>query len=151
MTSIRSATEQTLGFAALYVVGPPEAVPTRIGDNRGRWPIRFGVTSHPRNIVSQARSWNWHGVELLGLWWTTSQSDAERLRDAIATEIDRYAEWRHGAWHDVSVTALELWLRHLAELAGIELFDEDERQRRIETAVSDALIELRRNRDRRRA
>lgn len=146
--SIRAATEQSIGHHAIYLVGATEDVQIRRGDNVWRRPVRFGITANPRNILSQARSWNWSGVELLGLWWAPSLTAAEAIRSAVAAEIERYAEWRHGAWHDVSHDAFELWIRHTASNRGIVIFDEDERQARIEAAVEEAILDMRRARAR---
>lgn len=146
--SIRTATEQSLGYHAIYLVGAMEDVQVKRGDNVWRRPVRFGCTANPRNILSQARSWNWNGVELLGLWWAPTLAAAEAIRSDVAHEIERYAEWRHGAWHDVRPEAFELWVRHTASNRGILIFDEADRQARIEAAVEEAIVDLRRARAR---
>lgn len=113
----------------------------RFGDNKGRWPIRFGITRDPGNIMSQAKGWNYHeaGVALLGLWWVPTLEQAQHLDGLLKAEIGRYAEWSRGPWHDVSVDAFVLWLRHLSEAHGIPVVDEAERRREWEREQAEKL------------
>jgi len=129
-----------LDFVAVCMVGTEGAKPRDFGDNRGAWPIRISTTKDPKSIAKKTdiESPLWPIIPLEYVW-TESEQHAKRLK----TQLDilllgngdnalRHA-WKHAddpvlAWPILLAQALDL-IRAREEF---EVFDEEERQRRID-------------------
>lgn len=119
-------------FAALYVAGPKHPVSKRIGDNRGCWPIRFGVTQAWQDQITNgldgASPLYWQGM-LFRVWCATPAS-ASVLESLIREELPREMEPLRKTWLDfgpeLDVRRLEKAIRKIASDHNIRTWTDAE-------------------------
>ena len=95
---------------------------------------KVGTTADPRAYL-KAEDRGWQEVTVFACVWTPGQAHAERLKAAIERMIARQSEGIRRSWHDLEPEIAELTLAYAAEAEGIEVFDGDERRRRIKAWV----------------
>lgn len=139
------AAEAKLEHVAVCLIGYEGRAPRHFGDNAGVWPIRVATTTKPRDIAKRADLENpIHKVRVHDLVWTQSEAHAKRLKaqlDKLLLGVgEESAALRHN-WRDCDDPAvvwailLEEALRELRKKERIEVFDEEERVRRVETSA----------------
>lgn len=122
-------------YAAVYVAGPAEIVPKRMGDNRGSRPIRIGITRHMSDEVVRKMddASPFYEQRLLIRLWVRGSAKAKRLETLIRERLGEVAEHLRKSYHDMGsdfdVAYFELELRFLAEAEGIETHDDDSMMR----------------------
>ncbi len=131
-----ASAEKQAGFAALYVIGPRWLPGRAVPHGYEHWPCKVGVTTQPRTVVASCRQWNHTKINLTALYWTLSPQLARRLKKLMEEHLKADGAHHHGGWYDRDPDMLEMELRHLAEQHKIELFDETERQGRIDQIVA---------------
>ena len=122
-------------YAAIYVAGPGEVVPKRMGDNRGARPIRIGITRHMSDEVVRKMddaSPTYEQRVLIRLW-IRGHEKAKRLETLIRARLGDISEHLRKSYHDMGPEFdpawFELELRYLAEAEGIETMDDDSMMR----------------------
>lgn len=127
--------EARLGLVAVVIYGPPEPVPLRIGANQGGTPVIVSATRDPDGYLRNLNV-GWHEVVKLAQVWTSGQVFADELVTAIEVSIKARGEHVRRRWHDLDPAIAEefLWLE--AGFHTIEIFDGDERVRRIKTEAT---------------
>lgn len=137
------ASEAKLSHVAVCLIGYEGRVARHAGDNYGVWPIRVATTTKPKDIAKRADLENpVHKVRVHDLVWTESEAHAKRLKaqlDKLLLGVgEESAALRHN-WRDcdsepcvVWVILLEEALREMRKKERVEVFDEEERLRRVE-------------------
>ena len=137
--TVRSASV-ALDYWAVCLIGFEQAVPEGFHSNRARWPVRVAMTRNPGEITKKTDlEQPLHGVVVLAYVWTTSDAHAKRLKlklDGYLLGWTEDAPLRHG-WRDLDnpisawPTLLSLALADIRKREDIDVFDESERQLRI--------------------
>lgn len=118
-------------YAAIYVAGPGEVVPKRMGDNRGARPIRIGITKHMTDEVVRKMDDASPTFEqrILIRLWVRGHAKAKRLEALIRERLGEIGEHLRKSYTDMGpdfdVAYFELELRYLAEAEGIETYDDE--------------------------
>lgn len=128
----RKPGDRAPAFAALYVAGPAHPVSKRIGDNRGCWPIKFGVTQawqdQITNMLDGSAPLYWQGM-LFRVWCSTPTS-AQLLESLVRSDLPDDWEPLRKAWVDfgpeLDVTALEKAIRRIATDHNIRTWNDVE-------------------------
>jgi hypothetical protein len=142
--AFRAAAAKT-DYVAVCLLGYEGSVPRHFGDNQGAWPIRVATTTRPQDIAKEIDRANpLHAVKVHDYVWTPTEAHAKRLKAGLdklllgTTEESRAL--RHG-WRDCADPAvawailLEDALRDIRRREAFEVFDDDERRRRIISKV----------------
>jgi len=157
--SERRAIER-LEFVAVCLVGYSERVPTKFGQELkdGAWPVRVATTTKPRTITkNDDLGQPLFGLQVLQMVWTASDAHAKRLKAALDAQLlgedrlpsgythnggppietDNPRRLRHN-WRSLEHEPDLAWpfllmesLREIRKYEHFEVFDDDERQRRI--------------------
>lgn len=125
--------EESLGIAALCVVGTFDRQPRRFGDNEGVHPSRLVVTT--KDPMRAADIFN-RGVHSVGALYHTQA----HVYWPDATVGDRAKQWiekqvsgeklLHG-WTSLEIWQWELMFNEASEAIGVKCFGDEERTRRI--------------------
>ena len=127
------------GGVALYLIGPLEALPPFPGQNRQVAPVRFGVSSDPRDMARQAQGWHWWQVGLIAVWWCRDRQSAERLKATIDTICAEGPAGIRGAWYDYEFGDIVSIVHYAASVASVEIETDPERQARLSQAIEEAM------------
>ncbi len=163
VTRAEKAAKAYLDFTAVCLVGYAERVPRAFGDLDGCWPVRVTTTAKPRQITKKSDlEQPLYGIYILGLVWCETDAHAKRLKASLDRQLlgeDRVQapgylhnggppmeeavnprRLRHG-WRSLEDEPDLAWpllllesLREIRKREWIDVFDEDERQRRIRQA-----------------
>jgi hypothetical protein len=123
----------------LYIVAPINPIPPVYPRNQPLSPVRFGVTTNPRDIGSTAAAWNWHEVNLVATLWTTSRQAAERVREKTEALLCDDDVLIRGAWYNMGIADLLSLMRFAASLCFVDVFTEEERQGMLQQAIAETI------------
>lgn len=125
--------EKQIEFAALCVVGTHARQRRSWGDNHGSHPTRLVVTAgDPRKAVETFN----RGVHSSdGLYhtlahiWLPTRAHAERMREWIEGQI--HGETMLSGWIDIEPWQFEILFGAASDALGFEIFDDQEKVRRV--------------------
>ena len=117
-----------MGFSGLYVIGPRQA-----------WPVIFGVAKEPADAWRALKRGYWELHQVHAVCWTPGKPAAERLKRVLAERLADRAQFENHEWYNMTVAEVLDAIEAVAREERIDLFDEVERQRRIE-ARADLLV-----------
>lgn len=136
------AHEASLDFVAVCMIGYPERVPRRFGDNGGAWPVRISTTNKPARVAARPdiESPLWE-IKLLEFVWTPSDRHAKRLKEKLDTLLlgttENMRGLRHG-WRDLDAEPEIVWpilleqaLRDIRRREEFEIFTEEQRLEKV--------------------
>jgi len=119
------------GYAAVYVMGGPNASP-----------VTIGVSVNARDLYRQGQRWREDDLMVYGLFWTPGQPVAQRLHDLIAEVARPHARPGRNQWYDVSAAWMCELIERAAHEAELPIFDDYERRQRLEIAIERALEQI---------
>lgn len=133
--------QKKAGWVALYIAGPAHAVPT-VMQGLELWPACFGTTTSPRDVRRIAQFW--HAIVLHDVIWCESRTHAESLKTMLTDALD--FRHTHLSFRFYNLKPLEIGklAKDVAKTASIPVFDENERMRRLQEAVTTTLSEMKR-------
>ena len=120
-------------FTAVYVAGPSEIVPKRIGDNRGSRPIKIGHTGALRDTISDVLDGAAPFVSQRVLFrvWVEGKANAKNLEAYLRARCEGFSSVNklRKAWIDMGPdfdeTMFELEVRAAAEVIGVKCWNDD--------------------------
>jgi hypothetical protein len=139
--------QKLAGWRAVCFVGPPHALPT-IFQGMEQWRLRIGTTASPRDVKRLAELWGLgFDMVLHVLLWCESAQAAERLLTMLIDALDYRGRHISRRFYDLPPVECEQLALQVAKTGRIPVFDEPERQRRLQEAVLKLNQEVRRIRD----
>lgn len=118
-------------YCALYVAGSFHAVSRFVGDNRGGWPVKLGVTRALEDTISaniDGASAYWKQGVLFRVW-VKSFAKARQLERLVMDQISTSAEdLRKSFWDfgpDFQREFFEMEIHTIAQVNNIETWDDD--------------------------
>ncbi len=118
-------------FCAVYCAGSVEPVAKRIGDNRGAWPVKIGLTRALEDTISSGldgASPFWEQRVLFRVWvktWARGRTLEREVLKALqgSSEQARKSFWDMGP--DFQREFFEMEVHTIAQCNGIETWDDD--------------------------
>lgn len=118
-------------FCAVYVAGPSEVVPRKMGDNRGGRPIKLGITRALEDTISSHLDGAsaYYEQRVLFRVWVQSFPVARKLEGLVIQALGVNAEglrkafWDMGA--DFQLEFFEMEIHTIAQCNGIKTWDDD--------------------------
>jgi len=118
-------------FCAVYCAGSVEPVAKRIGENRGAWPIKIGLTRALEDTISSGldgASPFWEQRVLFRVWVKTFERGRQLERLVLgalsgSAEAARKSFWDMGP--DFQREFFEMEIHTIAQVNGIESWDDD--------------------------
>lgn len=127
------AAEKELGFAALCIVGTATRQRRTWDDNEGVLPVRLVVTTGDPEHAPRDYNRGVHSVggiyHTMAYVWLRSRAEAEALRECINKTLK--PDPLLNGWCDVESWQMEILFGSAAAEVGAEVFDENERVKRI--------------------
>jgi hypothetical protein len=127
--------QKLAGWRAVCFVGPPHALPT-IFQGMEQWRLRIGTTASPRDVKRLAELWGLgFDMVLHVLLWCESADAAERLCTMLIDALDYRGRHISRRFYDLPPPECEKLALEVAKTGRIPVFDEPERQQRLQDAV----------------
>jgi hypothetical protein len=150
--ALRDRVEKTIGAAfcgAIYVIGPSEAVPIRVGDNRPKEPVAFMAEPNTEKvsatILGRANRYNWHEIRLLGQRKFATVEDARLVLaqvevltawEGMPLKIRRRANGEDRVlWSDMSCDVALETIDRAAKIEGIEAWTPESAREYVQSAI----------------
>lgn len=119
-------------FCALYVAGPIDLVPRKMGDNRGGRPIKIGLTRSMQDTISanmDGASPYWEQRMLFRVW-VEGHATARRLESLVLDALVNGAEERlrksyHEMGAEFDTAFFEMEVHNIAMVNAITAYDDD--------------------------
>lgn len=118
-------------YCAVYVAGPNDVVPRKMGDNRGGRPIKLGITRALEDTISSHLDGAsaYYEQRVLFRVWVKSFPIARRLEGLVIEALGVNAEGLRKAFWDMGPEFqrefFEMEIHTIAQCNGIETWDDD--------------------------
>ena len=139
----RTPTAAPAHWVAVWAIRTRERVILDRMSNRDPWPVKFGVSRDPDDIVRKGREWCPQGAELIAALWVhgptlaAAQERAKAVRgaiDVLVTGADLV-----GRWLDIDPAEASAILRQAAALAGVTVDEAVQRRADLANQITSVL------------